>query len=68
MRKISWHVFPNWSHIDCVLTCVCVSVCVGIIARDQNKNEAVENLFSMQEGMNESRIHLERYDMVTIAY
>ena len=38
---------------------------VGIIARDQNKNEGTENLFSMQGGMNESRIHLERYDKVT---
>ena len=46
-----------------IKTVLCVYV--GIIARDHSKNEGIENLFSMQEGMNESRIHLERYDMVT---
>ena len=53
-----------------VTYCLCLQLCVyvGMIARDQSKNEGVENLFSTQEGMNESRIHLERYDMVTVIY
>ena len=36
----------------------------GMIARDQMKNEGVEDLHSKQEGRNETRILLERYDMV----
>jgi len=36
-----------------------------MIARDQAKNEGVEDIHSREEGRNESRILLERYDMVS---
>jgi len=36
----------------------------GFIARDEAKNEGVELLHAMNEGKNESRIRLERFDMV----
>ena len=39
---------------------------IGRIARDQVKNEGVENITSMEGDREESRIRLERYDMVTI--
>ncbi|XP_065893001.1 uncharacterized protein [Dysidea avara] len=35
----------------------------GYIARNQAKNEGVEDLYAVVEGKNESRIRLERYDM-----
>jgi len=35
-----------------------------MIARNQAKNEGVEDIHSHDEGRNESRIFLERYDMV----
>ena len=64
MRTVQ--VFPIQSHIvfNCFL-CVCVCV-LGIIARDHGKNEGVEDIISVEEGVTESHIHLERYDMVTI--
>ena len=37
----------------------------GYIARNQAKNEGVEDLYAVVEGKNESRIRLERYDMVS---
>lgn len=37
----------------------------GFIARDEAKNEGVERLYVMVDGKNESRIRLERYDMVS---
>ena len=39
---------------------------IGRIARDQMKNEGVEDLTSMQDNREESRVRLERYDMVII--
>ena len=36
-----------------------------MIARDQAKNEGIEDIHSRDEGRNESRILLERYDMVS---
>ena len=39
--------------------------CTGTIARDQAKNEGIEDLHSTEEGRNESRILLERYDLVS---
>ena len=36
-----------------------------MIARDQMKNEGIDELHSKEEGRNVTRIHLERYDMVS---
>lgn len=40
----------------------------GTIARDQTKNEGIEDLHSTEEGRNESRILLERYDLGEVYY
>ena len=39
----------------------------GMIARDQAKNEGVEDIHSKEDGRNETRIHLEHFDMVSEA-
>lgn len=36
-----------------------------MIARDQMKNEGIEDLHSKEQGRNVTRILLERYDMVS---
>ena len=41
-----------------------VTLCPGVIARDQDKGWGVEDIWIVQNNVNVSQLRLERYDMV----